>query len=136
MPRRYFKFNGRKFKFQNDLGLSENFLDFILSYGDEALSALGQLEQDPDQSEMLQQLLDEGLLEKIKGRWRLTPRAVNAMQRKALMEIFAQMSKGTREGHASPDAGAGGERIEGTRPYQFGDPVSELDVSATRVLRA
>ncbi len=108
MRRRYFKFNGKKFKFQNDLGLTENFFEMILAYGDEALEALRELEHDPEQSELLQQLLDEGLLEKIKGRWRLTPRAVNAMQRKAFMEIFARLNKGTREGHASPDVGGGG----------------------------
>src|SRR5213075_401364 len=27
--------------------------------------------------------------------------------------------------------GQGGERIEGTKPYQYGDPVSELDVNQT-----
>ncbi len=131
MRRRYFEFNGRKFQFQGDLGLTDNFMDFILAYGDEALRAMKQLEADPEQSEMLQKLLDEGMLEKVRGRWRLTPRAINAMQRKALMEIFAHLKKGNREGHDSAERGIGGERIEGTRPYQFGDPVSELDVSAT-----
>lgn len=131
MRRRYTKFTGKKFQFQADLDLTANFIDFVLAYGDEALKALKQMELDPEHSQMLQELLDQGLLEKIKGRWRLTPRAINAMQRKALMEIFAQLKKGTREGHASPDTGAGGERVEGTRPYQFGDAVSELDLEAT-----
>lgn len=131
MRHRYFEFNGRKFRFQDDLGLADNFMEFILTYGDEALRALRQLEHDPEQSQMLQQLLEQGLLEKLKGRYRLTPRAVNAMQRKALMEIFAHLQRGRSEGHGSPETGAGGERVEGTRPYQFGDPVSELDLGAT-----
>ncbi len=111
MRRRYLKFNGKKFKFQSDLGLSENFFDFILNYGDEALEALSQLERDPDQSEMLQELLDQGILEKLKGRWRLTPRAVTAMQRKALMEIFAHLRAGRREGQQKPDSCHAAERI-------------------------
>ncbi len=131
MRRRYYEFNGRKFKFQGDLGLPGEFLDFILAYGDEAMKALRQMESDADYSEMLQQMLDQGLLEKIRGRWRLTPRAINAMQRKALMEVFAQLKRGTRDGHASPELSGGGERAEGTRPYQFGDPVSEIDLAAT-----
>lgn len=131
MRHRYIQFNGRKFKFQNDLGLSADFVDFILAYGDEALRALKQFEQDPELSDMLKELLDQGLLQKLKGRWRLTPRAINAMQRKALMEVFAQLEKGTREGHLSPERGSSGERIEGTRPFEFGDPVSEIDLSAT-----
>lgn len=131
MRRRYFEFNGRKFQFQQDLDMAGNFLDFVLAYGDEGLQALKQLEQDPEQSDMLQELLDQGLLEKVKGRFRLTPRAVNAMQRKALMEVFRNLKRGTREGHESPERGGGGERVEGTRPYVFGDPVSELDLSTT-----
>lgn len=131
MRSRYGPFTGKKFQFQGDLELTANVFDFILAHGDEALRAFKQMESDPEYSEMLQQLLDQGLLEKVKGRFRLTPRAVNAMQRRALMEVFAQLRKGSRDGHAAAESGAGGERIEGTRPYQFGDPVSELDLSAT-----
>src|SRR5262249_28758096 len=131
MRTRYFAFNGKKFPFQADLDIAGNVLDFILAYGDEALRSMRQMEADPEQSEMLQQLLDQCLLEKIKGRFRLTPRAVNAMQRKALMAIFAQRKKGTRDGHLSPETGGGGERVEGTRPWEYGDPVSEIDLNAT-----
>jgi len=131
MRHRYFEFNGQKFKFQGDLELTSDFFDFILAYGDEALSVLEQLELDPEQSEMLRELLDQGLLENYKGRFRLTPRAVKAMQRKALMEVFAYLKKGWREGHASPESGGDAERVEGTRPFEFGDPVSEIDLAAT-----
>lgn len=131
MLARYSEFNGKPFQFQGDLDHIGNFFDFVLAYGDEALRAMRQLERDPEQSELLQQLLEQGLLEKFRGRFRLTPRAANAMQRKALMEIFRYLKRGGREGHASPDAGAGDERVEGTRPFEFGDPVSELDLTAS-----
>lgn len=131
MRRRYFEFNGQPFPFQGDLDLGGDFFEFVLAYGDEALRAAEQMEADPEYSAMLEQLLEQGLLEKIKGRFRLTPRAVNAMQRKALMEVFADLKRGTREGHDSPQTGGPGERVEGTRPYQFGDPVSEIDLAAT-----
>lgn len=131
MRHRYSEFNGHPFRFQGDLDLAGSLFDFVLAYGDEGLEALKQYEHDPEYSDMLQELLDQGMLEKIKGRWRLTPRAINAMQRKALMEVFAQLKKGTREGHASPDAGGGADRIEGTRKWEFGDPVSELDLTQT-----
>lgn len=131
MRYRYVEFNGAKFKFPEDLDLTSSFFDFILAYGDEGLKSLKQLEHDPEHSELLKELLEQGLLEKIKGRWRLTPRAVNAMQRKALMEVFAFLKKGTREGHSSHEHGGAGERVEGTRPYEFGDPVSEIDLAAS-----
>lgn len=131
MRHRYSQFNGKPFRFPADLDISGEFLDFVLAHGDEALRALARMERDPEQSEILQQLLDQGLLEKVRGRFRLTPRAVNAMQRKALMEVFAHLKRGRREGHEARDPGAAGERTEGTRPYEFGDPVSDIDLQAT-----
>jgi len=53
------------------------------------------------------------------------------MQRRALMEVFANLRNGQREGHEKVTPGLGGERIEGTKPYQYGDPVSELDLHQT-----
>src|SRR5439155_2495567 len=61
----------------------------------------------------------------------LTSRAINRMQRRALMEVFSNLRQGTREGHEKITPGQGGERIEGTKPYQYGDPVSELDIHQT-----
>ena len=86
---------------------------------------------DPADAEILQKMMEEGLLDKAAGRYRLTPKAINAMQRRALMEIFAHLPRGARESHATTNPGAGAERLEGTKKYQFGDPISELDLNAT-----
>jgi len=131
MRRRYFKFNGRKFQFQDDLDWAGQFFDFVLSFGDEALRAIEQFEHDDEHGDLLQQLLDQGLIDRAAGRFRLTPRAVNAMQRKALMEIFTHLKRGRSEGHEARRHGGLGERVEGTRAWEFGDPVSEIDLSAT-----
>jgi uncharacterized protein with von Willebrand factor type A (vWA) domain len=86
----------------------------------------------PEQAEWLEQLIKEGMLDKDgKGKLKLTPRAVGRMQRKALSEVFANLKQGQREGHEKVTAGSGGERIEGTKHYEFGDPVSELDLHST-----
>ena len=76
-------------------------------------------------------MLQDGMLDKVAGRYRLTPRAINQMQRRALMEIFAHLPRGTRESHPTTNPGAGAERLEGTKKYQFGDPISELDLNAS-----
>jgi uncharacterized protein with von Willebrand factor type A (vWA) domain len=47
------------------------------------------------------------------------------------MEVFSNLRMGTRDGHEKVTPGQGGERIEGTKPYQYGDPVSELDLHQT-----
>src|SRR5918999_119738 len=97
-----------------------------------AFEQMMQNPKDENQSDLLEQLLQEGMLDKDgKGRLRLTPRAVSKMQRKALMEVFTNLRRGQREGHEKVTPGLGGERIEGTKPYQYGDPVSELDLHQT-----
>src|SRR4051812_13316775 len=110
-------------------------MDFIMQYGEQALKAIEQMMKDPEneaQSELLEQLLKDGMLDKDgKGKLQLTPRAVTRMQQKALMEVFSNLREGNREGHEKVTPGPGGERIEGTKPYQYGDPVSELDLHQT-----
>ncbi|MBI4578327.1 MAG: VWA domain-containing protein [Planctomycetes bacterium] len=128
---RYREFDGQEFAGQESLSRFSQFMEFVLEYGDHALDALRRAEMDAEQSELLDKLVQDGMLEKVGARWRLTPRAVDAMQRKALMEVFSNLRKGTRDGHETREPGQLGERTEGTRPYEFGDPVSELELNAT-----
>jgi uncharacterized protein with von Willebrand factor type A (vWA) domain len=131
----YGEFDGEEFPTQDKLFGFDQLMNFIMQYGDQALKAIEQMMQNPKddaQSDLLEQLLEEGMLDKDgKGKLRLTPRAVGRMQRRALMEVFANLRRGEREGHEKVTPGQGGERIEGTKPYQYGDPVSELDLHQT-----
>jgi Ca-activated chloride channel homolog len=131
----YGEFDGEEFPTPDNLFGFDQLMQFIMEHGEQALKAIEQMMNDPKneaQSNMLEQLLKDGMLDKDgKGRLRLTPRAVSKMQRKALMEVFANMKEGRREGHERVTPGPGGERIEGTKPYQYGDPVAELDMHQT-----
>ena len=125
----YGEFDGQEFPTPDSLFDYDQIMDFILEYGDKALDALNQMT--PADAEILEKMLQEGMLDKVAGRYRLTPRAINAMQRKALMEIFAHLPRGSRESHPTANPGAGADRLEGTKKYQYGDPISELDLNAT-----
>ena len=131
----YGEYDGSEFPTQDQLFGFDQLMQFIMQHGDQALKALQQMMNDPkneQQSDLLEQLIQEGMLDKDgKGKLSLTPRSINRMQRKALMEVFANLRRGQREGHEKITAGQGGERIDGTKPYQYGDPVSELDLHAT-----
>jgi Ca-activated chloride channel homolog len=131
----YGEFDGSEFPTQDKLFGFDQLMQFILQHGEQGLKAIEQMMKDPkdaQQSDLLDQLLKEGMLDKDgKGKLKLTPRAVTRMQRKALMEVFANLRQGQRDGHEKITAGRGGERIEGTKPYQYGDPVAELDLHAT-----
>ena len=131
----YGEFDGQEFPTQDKLFSFDQLMDFILQHGENALKAIEQMMKDPKndaQSDLLDQLIKEGMLDKDgKGKLKLTPRSINKMQRRALMEVFSNLRQGNREGHEKVTPGLGGERIEGTKPYQYGDPVSELDLHTT-----
>ena len=131
----YGEFDGEEFPTQDKLFGFDQMMDFIMEHGEQALKALEQMLKDPkkpEHSELLEKLIKEGLLDKEgKGKLRLTPRALGRMQKRALMEVFSNLRQGQRDGHEKITAGQGGERIEGTKAYQYGDPVSELDIHQT-----
>lgn len=131
----YGQYDGEEFPSPDSLFAHDQIMGFILQYGDQALKAIEQMLKDGDEdekSEMLEELIKQGLLDKdANGKVRLTPRAVSRMQQRALMEVFANLRQGNREGHEKITPGQGGERIDGTKPYQFGDPVSEIDLHQT-----
>jgi len=120
-----------RFLSPDDLFPAPQFVEFILQHGEEGLEAL---DQHPD--EQLQALLEEmaqaGLLQRDEeGNLTLTPRMLRGMQHTAFLEIFRNLRPGVRDGHASPESGARGERTEGTRAYRFGDPLSEIAMGQT-----
>jgi uncharacterized protein with von Willebrand factor type A (vWA) domain len=131
----YGEFDGQEFPSPDKLFSFDQLTDFILQYGQQALKAMEQMlknSENPEQGEMLEKLLEEGMMDKDgKGRLRLTPRAVSKMQRKALLEVFSHLKQGNRDGHEKLTPGPGSERTDGTRPYTYGDPVSDLDLHAT-----
>jgi uncharacterized protein with von Willebrand factor type A (vWA) domain len=131
----YGEYDGEEFPTQDKLFGFDQLMQFIMEYGEQALKAIEQMMKDPKnqaQADLIQQMINEGLLDKDgKGKMRLTPRAITQMQRKALMEVFANLREGQREGHEKVTPGQGGERMDGTKPYQYGDPVSELDLHQT-----
>jgi Ca-activated chloride channel homolog len=131
----YGEYDGQEFPTQDKLFGFDALLQFILQHGQQAMQAIEQMMNDPQKdppSDLLEQFLKDGMLDKdAQGRMRLTPRAIGRMQQKALMEVFSHLRQGQREGHEKIASGAGGERMEGTKPYEYGDPVSELDLHQT-----
>lgn len=128
---RYTEWDGTEFPTQDRIGSIEGLLEIFLAYGERALDALEHLPMDDEHRQWLDQLLKDGMLEKIGAKWRLTPRAVSSMQRKALMEVFRGLRNGGGSGHETTEIGPGGERTDGTKRYEYGDPISEVDVGET-----
>lgn len=135
MKHTYGPYDGKPFLSPDELFPSPQLVEFILQYGDQAMDALQNLEN-PDEQDLIQQMIDAGLLEEITDehgntQLKLTARMVNGMQHQALLQIFENLKRGNRDGHRTEQSGKTTERTEGSRPYTFGDPLSDIDLNAT-----
>ncbi len=132
----YGEFDGDEFPTQDNLFGRDQLQNLLMRHGEEGMDALQQYsddpQADPDIKDFIDKMIQEGMLEKDgKGQLKLTPKAVRGMQQKALLEVFENLDRGQRDGHRKVTPGTGGERLDGTRPYQFGDPVADLDLHKT-----
>ncbi|MEM7220250.1 MAG: VWA domain-containing protein [Pseudomonadota bacterium] len=85
--------------------------------GDEAVQRVGDLQQ------IMDALKEAGYLRGDRGDgWELTPRGSRAIGQRALLEIYQRLKRQSLGNHAVPEEGRFGERIEQTKPYEFGDP--------------
>jgi len=75
-----------------------------------------------DMQKMLDVLEEAGFARKDGKKWELTPRGTRTLGQKALGEIYAKLKKQSLGNHAVPEEGRFGERLEDSKPYEFGDP--------------
>jgi Ca-activated chloride channel homolog len=87
----------------------------------------GLLGRDKTFEDMLDELEEKGLLRREKGGFEITPSGDQAIRESVFERVFKGMGKGFRGSHLTGKLGKGGERQPETRPYTFGDDVSDLD---------
>jgi uncharacterized protein with von Willebrand factor type A (vWA) domain len=81
-------------------------------------TAAEELKKMHDITKMLE---DAGYIRKKHGRYELTPRGMRKIGEKALNTVFASLKKDRSGGHSINQRGSGGERIDETKQYEFGD---------------
>ncbi len=85
--------------------------------GDEPADQLEELEK------LMKMLEDAGYVRSTDDKgWELTPRGSRMIGQKALGEIYQRLKRQSLGNHAIPEEGRFGERVEQTKPYEFGDP--------------
>ncbi|MDH5737123.1 MAG: VWA domain-containing protein [Gammaproteobacteria bacterium] len=72
---------------------------------------------------ILKVLEDAGYARKDGNKWELTPRGTRSLGQKALGEIYARLKKQSLGNHALPEEGRFGERLDASKPYEYGDPL-------------
>lgn len=92
--------------------------------GEDAYQSLKQLKQ---LAEMLEKA---GYIKRKENYFELTPRGIRRIGQKALKDIFNYIKKGRLGRHEMPQKGLGGDRVDDTRLYRFGDPFL-LDLQKT-----
>jgi hypothetical protein len=65
------------------------------------------------------------------GAFKLTPKAYGIFQSKLLERIFSDLEAGRTGRHQGPITGEGAVELERTKPYEFGDSVTQMDVPQT-----
>ena len=75
-----------------------------------------------DLKKLLDALEKAGYIRPNGDKWELTPRGSRMIGQKALGEIYARLRRQSLGNHALPEEGRFGERLEQTKPYEFGDP--------------
>ncbi|HEY3115969.1 MAG TPA: VWA domain-containing protein [Chloroflexota bacterium] len=92
--------------------------------GDDAAQSLEQLQR-------LQKLLeDAGYITQRGNQLELTARGIRKIGEKALRDIFQHLKRDSFGKHAMDERGPGGERVDDSKLYEYGDPF-ELDLHQT-----
>ncbi len=81
--------------------------------------------------EYLRELLESQGLESRDGQVQLTPKAYQVFQGRLLQRIFSDLQASKTGRHHGPVVGEGVIELQATRPYEFGDSVTNMDIPAT-----
>jgi uncharacterized protein with von Willebrand factor type A (vWA) domain len=151
---RYTSFDPRAARALRERQLRDLFLQLLMHSGGNVEQALEWLNdianrhglwgEDLDLDKFREWLRDEGYITaegrpgkgktERPGRMRLraTRKAERAIRQDAFAEIFDSMRQDALHGdHLTPHEGMGGDRLPETRPFAFGDRVSDIDITGT-----
>ncbi len=82
--------------------------------------------------EYLRQMAEQqGLEEAQRGGFQMTPKAYRLFQSKLLTRIFEQLQASRSGRHQGPIVGEGATEMQQTKPYEFGDSVTHMDIPAS-----
>lgn len=80
------------------------------------------VDQFEDLKRLLEVLEEAGYVRREGDEWQLTPRGTRMIGQSALQEIYRQLKKQNIGNHPVPEQGRHGERLDESKPYEFGDP--------------
>ena len=110
--------------------LFDELSQYLTEYGEEVLDSLKSWEE--TNPEVLDMLMKQGYVERDEsGKYRVTPKGMRRVENKALEELFDIRRKDHFGKHETEMRGSGQTLLDETKPYQYGDPVSNLNLHET-----
>jgi len=94
----------------------------------EQLNALQQYIQD-----YIRELAERQGLERTEGGYHLTPKAYRLFQSRLLQEIFSELEAARSGRHTGPIVGEGAIEMQQTKPYEFGDSLTHMDIPGSLI---
>ena len=103
---------------------------YLLEYGEQMLDQLEHLQDEhPD---LIDMLIKRGYVEQDReGRFSVTPKGIRRVESKALEELFDITRKDKMGRHETQFRGVGQTIHEESKPYEYGDPVSNINMHET-----
>jgi uncharacterized protein with von Willebrand factor type A (vWA) domain len=128
---RYSRFDGsQQFTPQSADSVFDQLSQYLLDYGEDVLDALEQMQD--EQPDVLETLIRQGYIEKDeRGKFRVTPRGVRRVETRALDELFDVSRRDKLGRHETDFRGTGQTLHEESKPYEYGDPVANLNMHET-----
>ncbi len=127
----YSRWDGsQEFSPQSADELFDQISQYMLQYGEDVLENFEDWEEEhPD---LIDLLIKQGYVEKDKaGRFFVTPKGIKRVENKALEDLFNITRKDQIGKHETEFRGTGQTLHEESKPYEFGDPVSNLNLHET-----
>ncbi|PSL44958.1 hypothetical protein CLV51_105332 [Chitinophaga niastensis] len=130
----------RKPPFQKLLDLFSQLLTYTSGDVSEALQWLTELDKEYNLTDkdygigdFIQELKDKGYIRENEdnGKIEITSKTEQTIRKNALEEIFGKLKKTTTGNHNIRKSGMGDELNAETRPFEFGDGVDQLDITAS-----
>lgn len=127
----YSRWDGsQEFTPQSADALFDQLSQYLMDYGEHILDSLEQWEE--DQPDIIDLLIKQGYIEKdTEGKFIVTPKGVRRVENRALEDLFTITRKDQLGKHETEFRGVGQTLHEESKHYEYGDPVSNLNLHET-----
>ncbi|MEZ5942765.1 MAG: VWA domain-containing protein [Planctomycetaceae bacterium] len=127
----YFAWDGTNpFQPQSADQLWDELSEYLMQYGDEILDNLERWED--EHPELVEMLTKQGYVERDRtGAYSVTGKGLKRIEQRSLENLFQANKRDNLGKHDTEFRGAGQSVHEETRPYEYGDPVSNLNLHET-----